>query len=85
MIHKCKQHGDSHGMDFCPYCPPRLARPKSSTTVSLTRRELDLLLQYWDGDVVAMGDADAEDPSNPVQPIGKRIRDKLCAARARIG
>lgn len=84
MIHRCKQHGDSHGMDFCPYCPPKTAAKKTSVTVTLTRKELDLLLLYWEGDVISMGDADAGDTVDRVQPIGNSILDKLHAAKARM-
>jgi hypothetical protein len=84
MIFRCKQHGVSHGKDFCPFCPPKIRKPTSSVSISFTLRELELLLQYWEGDVETMGEADAMNPSDPIQPTGQRIRDKLCKAKARL-
>jgi len=35
-----------------------------TVSVILTLAELKLLLDYWPGDIVSMGDADANNPEN---------------------
>ena len=61
----------------------RLVQP--GVTIRFTAKELKVLMHYWPGDVEAMGDADANDPQNPIQPTGQNILNKLCQAIAKLG
>ena len=86
----CSKHG-KFSLDFCPLCPaaPYNAPPvrKGSARISLTVEELELLLLYWPGDVETMHgeDVQAAEGDKPIQPVGQRIWNKLCAAKASIG
>lgn len=60
-------------------------RVQPCVSVRFTERELRVLMLYWPADVETMGDADANDPQNPVQPTGQSILNKLCRAMASIG
>ena len=55
-----------------------------TVSVILTLAELKLLLDYWPGDIVSMGDADANNPENKIQETGEIILDKFCKAFAKI-
>lgn len=55
-----------------------------TVSVRLTESELRLLRTYWPADVENMGDADANDPQNRIQPVGRRITDKLNEAQGAV-